>query len=700
MTAAPIPLPGAINGKAWHLVLLIVSLNWLTSCGPDNNPHSNQLSKSSSPYLREHADNPVHWQEWNDATLEFAAKENKPIIVSIGYAACHWCHVMERESFMDTAIARVMNENFVCIKVDREERPDLDQVYIQAAELTSGNAGWPLNAFALPDGRPFYAATYFPKDYWSSLLSQIVTAFRDDKQNLLRQAAAIKDEIKDRDSVSFRVSGDEPSFIKDFLAAVPSWRPQLDMVHGGLSGPNRFPMPAVSEFMLQHHYLTGDTTAREWVRVTLEEMAYGGIYDQIGGAFSRYAIDSTWHVPHFEKMLYDNAQLASLYAHAFQARGDSLYLRIVREILEFVAAELTSPEGAFYSSINADSEGEEGKYYVWTEDEITKALDPPTGKAMTSLYAVTKEGNWEAGKNILHIPADRRDEQNIKYLAGARKDLAKVRSARTRPSTDEKILASWNAMMIIGYIDAFHATGDQAYLDAALKNAGFLQRYLLSEDEGLLHSHLGGKPGVGGFLEDYAWTARAFIHLYEATFDVAWLWTARKLSDDAITKFGSADNALYFFTSKDQGNPITRKMEVYDNVIPSSNSVFAEVLFLLGEYFQNEEYTKQARDAAASGLAINTALGLYVINWARLAQVMDVQPFEVAITGSESLDFARVLQRRYLPTAIFMGGSEENLSLLKNKLVPGATTIYVCRNRVCKLPTTDIKDALRQLGQN
>jgi len=610
MAQASASLYCTANRRAWCYLLLLTSAPWIWACNTGFNPHANQLSNSSSPYLREHADNPVHWQEWNEQTLAHASKENKPVIVSIGYAACHWCHVMERETFMDTAVARLMNENFVCIKVDREERPDLDQVYIQAAELTSGNAGWPLNAFALPDGRPFYAATYFPKDQWSSLLTQIVNAFSNDHQNLIRQAQAVKNNIKQQDSLELGIRTSEPTVIKDFLGAVPSWRPQLDMVHGGLVGPNRFPMPAVSEFMLQYSYVTGDSTFKEWTRITLEEMAYGGIYDQVGGGFARYAIDSMWQVPHFEKMLYDNGQLVSLYSHAFQATGDSLYLRIVRETLAFVAAELTSPEGAFYSSVNADSEGEEGKYYVWTEDEVTSTLDSQEARDMVSIFGVTSKGNWEAGRNILHVKTGMRDEEKIKQLAGARKALADRRAKRTRPSSDQKILTSWNAIMTSGYVTAFRATGEQAYLGAALNNAAYLVKNLQPGDGVMLHSRLGSMSGAAGFLEDYAWTARAFIHLYEVTFDLAWLERARALADHAVGKFGSQDNALFFFAPGEQDNPVSRKMEVYDNVIPSSNSVFAEVLFILGEYYQNEEYTKRAVNAVTQGLQRDPAYGL------------------------------------------------------------------------------------------
>lgn len=677
----------------WHLSLILL----VAGCSRPVDYNANQLAKSSSPYLREHADNPVHWQEWGDDVLAYANEKNKPIIVSIGYAACHWCHVMERESFMDTAIARIMNENFVCIKVDREERPDIDQVYIQAAELSSGNAGWPLNAFALPDGRPFYAATYFPRDQWEAILNQAQGAFKKDILSLARQASGIRNNIRYKDSLDFAVGSREPAFIKDFLNSVPALTANLDTSLGGLKGRAKFPMPSVGEFFLQYSHITNDKQTANWVKLTLDEIAYGGIYDQIGGGFSRYVIDSAWHVPHFEKMLYDNGQLVSLYAHAFEKFGDSLYLRIVDESLAFVASELTSQDGAFYSSINADSEGEEGKFYVWTEDEIKSALGERASD-ITTLFSLSNEGNWEKGKNILFIMREQRDEKTIRAIAPLKRALADVRSKRVRPSTDEKILASWNAMMLVGYVDAYRATGNQRYLEVAKRNGMFLNENMVSRNNEIYHAYLDGQTGAKGFLEDYAWTAKAFISLYQVTFDASWLNRAQQITDVALKKFGKQNSALYFFAPDDQRNPLSRKMEVYDNVIPSSNSVFAEVLYILGEYLQNDGYQKKAIDAVAQALKDDPAVGLYLSNWARLAQITQVQPFEVAVTGPDALMMASQIQRGYHPTALILGGNEEDLPLLENK-VGEVTTIYVCRNRVCKQPTTDIKEALVQLTQ-
>jgi uncharacterized protein YyaL (SSP411 family) len=663
-------------------------------CSGDRSP--NELAEAASPYLREHADNPVHWVEWSDNALQRAKEQNKPVIVSIGYASCHWCHVMERESFMDTAVARIMNRDFICIKVDREERPDLDQVYIRAAEMLSGNAGWPLNAFALPDGRPFYAATYFQKGQWLSLLEQVSVAYRNDFANLEKQAIAVQQNITGEENKFFASSRNDTSRIASFLRGVPAWVVQLDMEHGGLKGQNRFPMPVIGEFFLQHYYLTGDTTYRNWVTTTLDEMARGGIYDQLGGGFSRYTVDPYWRFPHFEKMLYDNGQLVSLYSHAYQESGDSLYLAVINETLGFISAELTSPEGAFYSSINADSEGEEGKFYAWDYEEIGQVVRG-YATSFVEMYGVIKMGNWELGKNILYIPADKFSLAKRAELASARRKLLDVRNRRVRPTRDEKILAAWNAMMLNGYVDAFKATGNRSYLETAVKNAEFMQNYYITEQGEVYHSlRLKGEP-VSGFLDDYVWMAKAFINLYEATLDLQWLTSARLIADQSMKNFKHDKANFFFYSPYGLPNPITRKMEVYDNVIPSSNSVLAEVLFRLSEYFQEASYEVTALNAMTAAASSDPAMGLYLTNWARIAEVSKLGPYEVAVMGEDAVPQANVLQRTYLPSAFFMGGDAEDLPLLEQKLIAGKTIIYVCRNGVCKLPTENPVEALSQL---
>jgi uncharacterized protein YyaL (SSP411 family) len=427
----------------------------LTNCGQrsqnrDDNGR-NRLRLASSPYLQEHADNPVDWYEWGPEALERAKEENKPLIISIGYAACHWCHVMERESFMDTAVARLMNENFIAIKVDREERPDIDQIYLQAAQLVSGNSGWPLNAFALPDGRPFYAATYFPKQQWIAILQQVRKAFDDEHDNVLKQAEALTDGVKGNDLITSPADSTARYDQDTYHEAFRTGTAFFDPIKGGLAGVQKFPMPVVWEWLLQHHYLTGDEKSLSLVIKTLDQMAAGGIYDHLEGGFARYATDDLWKVPHFEKMLYDNGQLVSLYAHAFQVTGHPQYAEIVSQTLAFVEHNLLDENGGFYSSLNADSEGEEGKFYVWTAGELDAVLGPDAA-LIRKFYNVTDGGNWEEGKNILYRTQEDETfarDNNLTpaawqlLLADAKKKLYEARSRREKPSLDDKILVSW-----------------------------------------------------------------------------------------------------------------------------------------------------------------------------------------------------------------------------------------------------------------
>ncbi|HKZ36763.1 MAG TPA: thioredoxin domain-containing protein, partial [Chryseolinea sp.] len=454
-------------------ILFSLILITLTCCKQgqdktDSNLKSNRLANASSPYLKEHADNPVDWYEWGPEALKKAKDENKPLIISIGYSSCHWCHVMERESFMDTAVARVMNQNFVSIKIDREERPDIDQIYMNAAQLLSGNGGWPLNAFALPDGKPFYAATYFPKDQWLTLLQQIKSAFNNEHNNVVNQAESLTQAIQssmDMTNASKPSVSDPEAYSNIFL----NWQSSIDFKLGGLVGAPKFPLPTVWEFLLQYHHFTGDKTALQAVNTTLYAMLKGGIYDHLGGGFARYTTDEHWRIPHFEKMLYDNGQLVSLYAHAYQVTQDSVYQDIVRKTLEFISREMTSPQGAFYSSINADSEGEEGKYYVWTKKEIQHVVDSGSARLFAAFYNVSDTGNWENGKNILYrkITIEEAAKRNrmsatqyLLKLEAAQATLLKIREQRIHPSTDKKILTAWNAIMLKGYLDAYFSLGD------------------------------------------------------------------------------------------------------------------------------------------------------------------------------------------------------------------------------------------------
>jgi uncharacterized protein len=665
----------------------------------------NQLGNSGSPYLREHADNPVQWYEWGADALEKARIENKPLIISVGYASCHWCHVMERESFMDTAVARLMNQNFVSIKIDREERPDIDQIYLNAAELVSGSAGWPLNAFALPDGRPFYAATYFPKEQWMAILQQITDAYRNDQYNIIKQAQKLTEGIQRSDFISFKTDGGV-SFDEGFYQDIfNKWENSFDYTSGGVKGTPKFPMPVVSEYLLQDHHFTGNEKALQLVRTALDEMLKGGIYDQLGGGFARYATDANWRVPHFEKMLYDNGQLVSLYAHAFQVTGCTAYADVVRNTLDFIRTDLTSPEGGFYSSLNAETEGEEGAFYIWTKKEIEKILTRDEADLVIAFYQVSEEGNWEDGKNILY--SNESEDEFLKgrtfpgdapkKLEAAKHKLKVARNKRVRPSVDEKILVSWNALMMKGYLDAYFAFGNPEYLKTALSNARFIEQNMLGEDGHLYRNFFKGHVSVDAFLDDYALMAKAYISLYQATFNVHWLSRSRLLTDYAVKHFRDDGSTLFFYTSSESENLVVRKKEISDNVIPSSNSTLAEVLFLLGEYYSVESYKEMSALMLHQLAGEVVAGGPFYANWASVIGMMAYQPFEVVVMGPEAKKKSKQILQHYLPAAILMGGLKENLPLMEGKLAGDRTIIYVCRNKTCKLPEEKVEKALMQL---
>lgn len=690
---------------AMLITLLCVIL--LAGCGTDRDQRFNRLADADSPYLRQHADNPVHWYEWGAQALEEAHKQNKPLIISIGYASCHWCHVMEEESFMDTAVARIMNDNFVCIKVDREQRPDIDQIYLNAAQLLSGNAGWPLNAFALPDGRPFFAATYFPKDEWTTLLQQVADAYRNEHETIVREAAALTADVQRYEHIATRpdsaVTVDQKSYGEFFNA----WQFALDAENGGLAGAPKFPMPVNWEFLLEHHLLTGDQRSLASVTKTLDRMAFGGLYDHIGGGFFRYSTDDQWRVPHFEKMLYDNAQLVSLYAHAYRLTKEERYRRIVEETLSFLAGDLLGQEGGFYSSLNADSEGEEGRFYTWRRTEVMEALDSLTGALVGDYYSLTDEGNWVNGKNVLYVVSPPevfagRNHLSVeawdRTLGDARLSLARVRRTRVPPTRDEKVLTSWNALMLTALTDAYRATGHVIYREMALKNADFLAGNMTRRDGGLWRSYSNGRATIGAFLDDYALLAQGYIDLYEVTFDVRWLQEARRLADYSLAHFGDAESGLCFYTAEDSESLVVRKMEVADHVMPSSNSALAWVLFQLGEYYQESAYTTRSRTMLQQILRNRTGEErLYYANWLRLAGHFTVSPYEVAIVGDSAVYKALELQRDYTPLALYLGGREENLPLLRYKRVEGKTMIYVCQSRVCMLPVDRVSAARLQL---
>lgn len=657
---------------------------------------ANSLIHETSPYLLQHAHNPVNWFAWNDKALEKAKSENKMLLISVGYAACHWCHVMEHESFENEEVAAIMNEHFICIKVDREERPDVDQVYMDAAYLINGNGGWPLNALAMPNGKPFFAGTYFPKENWMRLLQYFAEIFKTTPSKLEEQANQIANGIKAIEMVPSNT--EEILFhLQDVAEMVNQLMRRIDWENGGTQGSMKFPMPSIWEFLLQDHYFSGDINSLKAVEITLLRMAQGGIFDQIGGGFSRYATDTKWHAPHFEKMLYDNAQLVSLYSHAFQLTKNPLYKKIVDETLEFISRELTNNEGGFYASLDADSEKEEGKFYVWKAKEI-KVILGEDSQWYCNYYGITEEGNWENGKNIPDINYGENKENIVpERVVAANKKLLQEREKRIRPATDDKILTSWNALMAKGYLDAYHAFGEKKFLSAAKKNIDFLLKNLANENNSLYRNYKNEKASIPAFLDDYAFLISALIQLYQMTFEEYYLLKAKSINDYVDLHFFDPSSGMYFYTDDQYSNLIARKMEVADNVIPSSNSEMAKNLLILYHYFYEDEMKIRAEQMIKNvwkDLQKNTG---YYSNWAIALNKIIYPHFETAIAGNQSASMLAQFGKEYLPNTIFMGGEKSTLTLLSEKSVQDDTLIYVCQDKVCHKPVQKVNDAIQQI---
>ncbi|MBL7884860.1 MAG: thioredoxin domain-containing protein [Bacteroidia bacterium] len=667
--------------------------------------YTNLLIHESSPYLLQHAHNPVNWYAWNNKTLEKAKKEDKLILISIGYSACHWCHVMEHQSFEDETVAKLMNDYFICIKIDREERPDIDQVYMLAVQLMTGQGGWPLNCFTLPDGRPIYGGTYFPKNQWINILLNLADLYKNEKDKAIDYANQLTEGIKLAELV--KVNNEKINFSEAMLhECYNNWKIRFDNEDGGSTKAPKFPLPNNYQFLLQYAFLFNNQEALKHVELTLQKMANGGIYDQIGGGFARYSVDGIWKVPHFEKMLYDNAQLVSLYAQAFQATKNEQYKNVVTETLEFIERELYSIEGAFFSALDADSDDEEGKFYVWKKEElITLLKDKYT--VFADYYNINERGYWEHQNYILlkhdsNTEIAKRNnisEEELKQTIDAcKKILLKKREKRTRPGLDDKILTSWNALMLIAYTDAYKTFGKNEYLNIAIKNASFITDKLLQKDGSLFHSYKNGKASINGFLEDYCFSIEAFIRLYEITYNEAYLNTANTWIQYCIVHFMDESSGMFYFTSTNDDKLITRKMELSDNVIPASNSSIAKSLFILGHYFENNNYIEQSAKMLNNLIDDLKSYGSGYSNWGILLNWF-VKPFyEIAIVGKNVNEKSKSIQKHYLPNVIFAGSTNNStMPLLKNRWKENDTVIYVCKNKSCLLPVYTNDDALKQL---
>ena len=664
----------------------------------------NKLSDETSPYLLQHANNPVNWYPWGSEALEKSKQENKLLIISIGYAACHWCHVMEHESFEDETVAKIMNDFFVSIKVDREERPDVDQIYMDASYLIIGRGGWPLNVIALPDGRPVFAGTYFRRDDWKKILLYFKVLYQKEPETFDIEAGKLLEAIKEIKVP--KINESDSVFTKEELES--SFRKIIsfiDIYNGGTKGTPKFPMSNIFQFLLAYHFYTGEKEAIDAVKLTLDKMASGGIYDQIGGGFARYSTDEIWKVPHFEKMLYDNAELISLFSNVYKVTRSSLYKKIVYETLDFVQREMTDQSGGFYSSFDADSEGEEGRYYVWSKDEIDNLLKE-SSNLFCDYFSITSTGNRE-GKNILHITKSKEEllnkyqineEEFDEIISSSKKIIFNERNKRIKPGLDDKILTSWNALMIKGIVDAYKAFGEGKFLMTAITNGNFIVKNMMTNEGRLNRNYKNKNSTINAFLDDYSYAIEAFIALYEAAFDEKWIYSAKKLTDYVKLHFYDSESGMFFYTSDLDDPLITRKIDFADNVIPSSNSSLAVGLFKLSRIFYNEDYGKIAIDLIKAIKQSAVQNPIYHSYWLIAATYLSFSYFEIGIIGEEYVKKKDEISSQYIPNAVLFGSKQiGSLDILKDKYLEGKTIIYVCENNVCRLPVENINEAIKQI---
>ena len=669
----------------------------------------NNLINESSPYLLQHANNPVNWNPWNKKFLDIADKENKLVVVSIGYASCHWCHVMERESFQDTTVAKLMNEKFISIKVDREERPDIDQVYMNAVQLMNGNGGWPLNVVTLPDGRPIWGGTYFSKDQWMSALSQIIEIYEKEPEKFILYADRVQEGINSLNIINSEIDNFESIDLVKYSEKLIN---NVDLEYGGFKGAPKFMMPSNLDFLLRYSVQEKNIKAQNIILKTLDKMAYGGIFDHVEGGFSRYSTDEKWHIPHFEKMLYDNGQLMSLYSKGYKISNKRLYKKIVYKIHEYIHSEMKDNTGGFYSSLDADSKINdstyiEGAYYSWEFSELQNLIEEDF-ELFSDYFNINEYGYWkEENKYVLinslsdseFISKHNLSEKAFdKKLSNWTNLLKEAKKNKKKPNLDYKIVTSWNGLMISGYVEAYKAFNDEIFLNEALQAGNFIYSSLIKKDGGLFHNYVNEKSKINGYLEDYATVIQASLDLYEITLDQKWIEKALNLSKYVLNNFSNNQSALFYFTSKNDENLISRTIEFRDNVIPSSNSIMAKNLFRLYHYFDVKEYYEMAKDMV---LTVSSEFETYpsgYSNWFDLIYNINSNYYEIAVVGDNAINQVIKFNSKYIPNKLIIGTNSDNdLPLLKNRYIEGKTLIYVCVNKACKLPTESFEDSLKMI---
>lgn len=669
----------------------------------------NELTNETSPYLLQHAGNPIHWKAWSSKTLQQAKDEDKLIVLSVGYSACHWCHVMEHESFEDEEVAKLMNTHFISIKVDREERPDVDATYMKAVQIMTGQGGWPMNVVLLPDGRAVWGGTYFRKGQWMETLDQLQEMYRNERTTMEDYATRLLDGVKQLSLLP--PNEDEglknPSHIQPL---VEKWARSFDWDFGGYARAPKFMMPNNYLFLQRYGYQTKTKDLLDFVDLTLTRMAWGGLFDTVGGGFSRYSVDMHWHVPHFEKMLYDNGQLMSLYAEAYKRTGSALYKEVIEKTHFFVSTELTTSEGAFYSAWDADSlnfigHKEEGAFYTWEKDELKSILGDDYA-LFEKVFNINEFGFWEDGRYVL-IQTEPLD--TLADLFGISQNtlwekkkqwkqlLYTEREKRHKPGLDDKVLTSWNALMLKGYTDAYKATSDERYLKAAASNAHFIVKKLWDESGHLWRTYKNNEARINGFLEDYAHTADAFISLYQATLDEQWLQYAKKLTDYALEHFYDEAKKFFLFNQRGQETLVAPHYETEDNVIPAANSVMANVLYKLSLYFDNAYYEKVALQMLYNIIPAIDYPSAFS-NWLNLWLDLGADNRELAICGKGATVSAHAINTQYLPHVLLAGSEKDSgIPLLKNRFDNNRLLFYVCQNKACNLPKETIENTFSAL---
>ncbi|HXG36969.1 MAG TPA: thioredoxin domain-containing protein [Dehalococcoidia bacterium] len=673
----------------------------------------NRLINESSPYLRQHADNPVDWYPWGEEALERARTEDKPILLSVGYSACHWCHVMEHESFEDEEIARIMNDNFINIKVDREERPDIDSIYMQALQAMTGRGGWPMTVFLTPDGEPFYGGTYFPPDdrlgmpSFRRVLLGVAEGYRTQKDKVVESGQELRGRMQMLADIS---AAQEPLTIDILHQAQRGLVENIDRQEGGLGAAPKFPQPMTFEFLLRYQRRFKDAQALALAELTLQKMARGGIYDQLGGGFHRYSTDNFWLAPHFEKMLYDNALLSRLYLHAYQATGQPLYRQIVEETLDYLLREMRSPEGGFYSTQDADSEGVEGKFFVWSKREVIEALGQEDGEAFCRYFDVTEGGNWE-GHNILHVSRETplvaaelgiSEQQLADVIERGRQTLLQQRQRRVPPARDDKILTAWNGLLLSSLAEAACALGGDDYRQAAREAAVFLLSRLRRQDGRLLRSYKDGVPKLLGYLEDYSFLIDGLLRLHEATFDLRWLEEARTLTEQMLELFWEEDKGFFYDTGTDHETLIVRPRDIFDSATPCGSSVAADVLLRMAVISGEAEYNRIASTALRSVQLFMSKQPSGSGHWLCALDFYLSTPVEIAIIGrrEQAEGLLAPVYKGFLPNRVLVGSesAKEGIPLLEDReMLSGRPTAYVCQNYACQQPVDSAEKLAAQL---